>query len=53
MTLAINKQVDVIILDHHQSTEALPEACAIVNPNRFDEVTDLTYLCAAGVSFYF
>ncbi len=53
MTLAINKQVDVIILDHHQSTEALPEACAIVNPNRFDEVTDLTYLCAAGVSFLF
>lgn len=53
MTFAFNKQVDVIILDHHQSTEALPEACAIVNPNRFDEVTDLTYLCAAGVSFLF
>lgn len=53
MTFATNKQVDVIILDHHQSTEVLPTVCAIVNPNRFDEVTDLTYLCAAGVSFLF
>lgn len=53
MSLASDKGVDVVILDHHQSTETLPTACAIVNPNRFDEATDLTYLCAAGVSFLF
>ncbi len=50
---AKNKNVDVIIIDHHQSSEILPNTPAIVNPNRFDETSDLTYLCAAGVSFMF
>ena len=27
------------------------QANAIVNPNRFDETSNLTYLCAAGVAF--
>ena len=50
---ANEKNIDVIIIDHHQSTETLPKAKAIVNPNRFDENSTLTYLCAAGVSFLF
>ena len=50
---ANSKKVDVVVIDHHQSTEILPAACAIVNPNRFDEISDLTYLCASGVSFLF
>ena len=29
--------VDVIVLDHHQSDIKLPNACAIVNPNRYDD----------------
>ena len=45
--------VDVIILDHHQSDIKLPNACALVNPNRYDETSDLKYLCAAGVCFMF
>ena len=51
--LAKNLNVDVIVLDHHQSDVKLPDACAIINPNRYDETSDLKYLCAAGVSFVF
>ncbi len=50
---AQKKNVDVIVLDHHQSDINLPEACAIVNPNRFDESSKLNYLCATGVCFVF
>jgi len=45
--------VDVIVLDHHQSDIKLPNACAIVNPNRYDDTSGLNYLCAAGVCFVF
>ena len=47
------KNVDVIVLDHHQSDIKLPNAYAIVNPNRFDDLSNLKYLCAAGVCFMF
>ena len=50
---AKNKNIDVIILDHHQSEIKLPEAHSIVNPNRFDDRSGLHYLCAAGVCFLF
>ena len=43
----------MIILDHHQSETKLPSACAIVNPNRFDDRSELNYLCAAGVCLMF
>jgi len=42
---------DVIVLDHHLGAETLPDALAIVNPNRQDESGALGYLCAAGVVF--
>ena len=41
----------VIVLDHHLGGETLPPAAAVVNPNRQDEESPLTYLCAAGVVF--
>ncbi len=50
---AQKSNVDVIILDHHQSDTKLPEACAVVNPNRYDDTSGLNYLCAAGVCFVF
>ena len=50
---AKNKQIDVIVLDHHKSDTKLPNAYAIVNPNRYDEDSKLNYLCAAGVCFIF
>ena len=42
---------DVVILDHHLALETLPEAMAVVNPNRQDEDGSLAHLCAAGVVF--
>ena len=45
--------VDIIVLDHHQSDIKLPNACAIVNPNRHDDTSKLSYLCAAGVCFMY
>ena len=50
---ASNNDIDVIVLDHHQSEINLPKAHSIVNPNRLDDKSDLKYLCAAGVTFMF
>ncbi len=50
---AKENNVDVIVLDHHQSEIKLPNAFSIVNPNRFDDKSNLEYLCAAGVTFLF
>jgi single-stranded-DNA-specific exonuclease len=50
---AQNQNVDVIVLDHHQSDIKIPNACAVVNPNRHDDTSELNYLCAAGVCFMF
>ncbi len=47
------KNYDIIILDHHQSELKLPNAHSIINPNRFDDKSNLNYLCAAGVCFMF
>ncbi len=38
-----------IIVDHHQAGEHLPEAYAVINPNRQDDTSGHRYLCAAGV----
>lgn len=43
--------VDVIVLDHHLSSGALPPAHAVVNPNRVDESSPHTNLAAVGVTF--
>lgn len=48
---AKGRGAEVVVLDHHLGGETLPPAGAVVNPNRQDETTSLTYLCAAGVVF--
>jgi len=53
VNFAKEKKIDVIIIDHHQSEIKLPNAHSIVNPNRFDDRSELNYLCAAGVCFLF
>tara|TARA_Y100001970_G_C14216273_1_gene849848 strand:- start:18 stop:1802 length:1785 start_codon:yes stop_codon:yes gene_type:complete len=50
---AKKNNVDVIVLDHHQSEINLPKAYSVVNPNRLDDESNLKYLCAAGVTFMF
>ena len=47
------KNTDVLVLDHHQSELKLPKAFSVVNPNRYDDKSNLNYLCAAGVCFMF
>jgi single-stranded-DNA-specific exonuclease len=42
---------DVIVIDHHLGEAQLPEAHAIINPNRADETSEHRNLCAAGVTF--
>ncbi len=49
--IAAAKGADVIVLDHHLGGETLPDAVAVVNPNRQDESGTLAHLCAAGVVF--
>ena len=48
---AQSKGVDVIVVDHHLSSGALPNAHAVVNPNRVDEISANTNLAAVGVTF--
>ena len=50
---AKKNNIDVIVLDHHQSEVNLPNAYSVINPNRFDDKSNLQYLCAAGVTFMF
>ena len=50
---AKENNTDVIVLDHHQSEIKLPKAFSVINPNRFDDESNLQYLCAAGVTFMF
>lgn len=49
--IAAAKGADVVVLDHHLGGETLPDAVAVVNPNRQDEDGTLGHLCAAGVVF--
>ena len=47
---ARQRGADVLVIDHHLADHALPEANALVNPNRPDDISGLSYLCAAGVT---
>lgn len=48
---ARGRGVDVLVIDHHLASGELPETSALVNPNRPDDISELGYLCAAGVTF--
>ena len=43
--------LDVIVFDHHQAPETLPNVAALVDPNREDDLSGLGHLCATGVVF--
>lgn len=54
LAMAKRAGVDVIVVDHHKCSPELPEAAALVNPNRLDE-SDIGaahgHLAAVGVAF--
>jgi single-stranded-DNA-specific exonuclease RecJ len=43
--------VDVIILDHHECDETLPDTPYILNPKRSGETYPFRELCGAGIAF--
>jgi len=45
--------IDVIIIDHHECNDQIPNAYAIVNPKQKDCPSVNKHLCAAGLSFKF
>src|SRR5262249_57560108 len=51
--LAEAKRLDMqtIVIDHHLADEVLPEAHAIINPNRQDDLSKLGHLAAVGLVF--
>ena len=53
LALAQAAGIDVIVVDHHKCTAALPRAFAVVNPNRLDEGDGAAHghLAAVGVAF--
>jgi single-stranded-DNA-specific exonuclease len=51
---ARDANVDVMVVDHHKCGAALPDAFALVNPNRLDEIEEAAahgHLAAVGVAF--
>ena len=44
------RDVDVIVLDHHEPKSELPECVAIVNP-KIDSTSPFHYLCSVGIVF--
>ncbi|MBP1576609.1 MAG: single-stranded-DNA-specific exonuclease RecJ [Oscillospiraceae bacterium] len=53
--LAKSLGVDVVILDHHQPGEVLPDAAAVVDAHRTDQqdAESLRMLCGAGIALLF
>ena len=43
--------LDTVVIDHHQADERLPDAVAIVDPNRADDLSGLGHLAAVGLVF--
>ncbi len=44
--------IDVIITDHHEISDRLPQAVAVVNPKRHDCTAGFDNLAGVGVAFY-
>ncbi|MEJ7934343.1 single-stranded-DNA-specific exonuclease RecJ [Sphingobium sp. AN558] len=54
LAMAKDARVDVIVVDHHKCSAALPVAHALVNPNRLDESVEGAthgHLAAVGMAF--
>ncbi|MGE0658641.1 MAG: single-stranded-DNA-specific exonuclease RecJ [Reyranellaceae bacterium] len=43
--------LDTIVVDHHVAEPRLPQAVAVINPNRLDETSPHRNLAAVGVAF--
>ena len=43
--------IDVVVTDHHQPPDRLPDACAVVDPHRADCRGEYKYFAGVGVAF--
>lgn len=48
---AMSLGMDVVVTDHHQPPDELPDACAIVNPHRPGCPSQFKYYAGVGVAF--
>lgn len=48
---AAERDISVVVVDHHLAEARLPKAAAVVNPNRLDCPSGHGYLAAVGVAF--
>ena len=48
---AVDIELPIVVIDHHQMHGPKPPAAALVNPNRDDDTSGLGHLAAAGVVF--
>ncbi|MEK7308774.1 MAG: DHH family phosphoesterase, partial [Nitrospirota bacterium] len=51
VSMAVAQGIGVIITDHHEPPERLPDAEAIINPHRRDSVYPFKYLAGVGVAY--
>jgi single-stranded-DNA-specific exonuclease len=51
LEVAADAGLDVIVVDHHVAEPKLPQALAVINPNRLDETSPHGNLAAVGVTY--
>jgi len=51
VTHANARGIDVIVTDHHIPPKELPNAIAVINPQRVDETYSFKHFCGTGVAF--
>lgn len=49
---ASNKNLDIVVVDHHQVPEIIPKAVAVVDPLRSEEAEPYYPLSGVGLAFY-
>lgn len=49
--LAAQLGMDVVVTDHHQSDEVMPQAVAVLNPHRTDTLYPFRGLCSAALAY--
>ncbi len=49
---ATREDIDVIVTDHHEPGDTLPQALAVINPKQPQCSAGLDYLAGVGVAFY-
>ena len=49
---ARDEDMDVIVTDHHEPSDILPDAMAVIDPKQKECTANLDYLAGVGVAFY-